>query len=105
MKIPVVVSFKVNLEEGKYEPILIIQNACNFNAIPCKPRRGVAFGFRSDQWEEGMIVFSTGILVKTKEGFIEEIDFDDNWVRKIKIGKPFYLKKYVWHREENSYEY
>ena len=100
MKIPVVVSFRINLEEGKFEPILIHYNASNFNAIPCKPGRGVAFGFRSDTWEEGIIAFDTGILVKTKEGFIQEIDFDDEWTRKIEIGKPFYLKKYMWYREE-----
>ena len=35
-----------------------------------------------------------------KEGFIQEIDFDDEWTRKIEIGKPFYLKKYMWYREE-----
>ena len=44
---------------------------------------------RYDDWEENVISFNTGILIKTKEGAIEEVDFDDNWTRTIVLGKSF----------------
>ena len=99
--IPMAVTFDVELlEEDKYDdyeeiykyrftPVFIHHNASNFNMIPCKLGKGVAFGMRYDDWEENVISFNTGILIKTKEGAIEEVDFDDNWTRTIVLGKSF----------------
>jgi len=98
MAIPITIHFNVKKKGYDYicTPTFIHYNASNFNQIPCKPGKGVAFGYRESDWPENYFYLNTGILFKDDSGIIDQIKFTHGSYREFELGKPYVFYEERW---------
>ena len=94
MTSPITIHF--NVKKNEYDeyictPTFIHHNASNFNQIPCKSGKGVAFGYRDSKWPDHYFYLTTGILFKNDQGIINQIEFDGSHFRKIELNSTSYV--------------
>ncbi len=93
MAFPITIHFNVKKKGCEYicTPTFIHHNASNFNQIPCKPGKGVAFGYRESDWPEHYFYLNTGILFKDDSGIIDQLEFTHGHYRNFEIGVSYVL--------------